>query len=361
MTDYNNQPCAGCGKHFHEGNDIVVCPVCATPQHRECWQTEGHCVNESLHSPDFVWKPRESVQLDDTAESNKKCHICGAENLSDALHCGNCGALLSGESEENSAKEKECRFCGEINPASNRLCSKCGAPLLFENNFFQDNIYMRGVDAPEDEALGSTTVGNAAYFIQNSAKRYIPKFRRIASGGKISFNWAAFLFAPWWFFFRKLYKAGAIILVLMTSITLMTYNYQSQVAEVSQTMAGRFAEIQEQYKDVTDEKLLDEATEKLNAVYTEFVSQVKKPLAVIAAVTFFEHLICGFIANLIYYKRMNQIIDKVKEANAPDEIKKSLIIRAGGVSFISLAAGFFGGELLTSVISYAADLIIRSM
>lgn len=361
MIKYNDQPCPGCGRHMHEGDDIVVCPECATPQHRECWMAEGHCVNESLHSPDFVWQPREKISLDEPSKSGRLCHICGAENLPEALHCGRCGALLS-EEKADEESEKECRFCGEKNPASNRLCSKCGAPLLFENNFFQNNIYMKDVDAPEDEPLGETTVGEAAYFIQNSTKRYIPKFKKIASGRKISFNLGAFLFSPWWFFYRKLYKAGVIILVLFTSITFMTYKYQSQILSASETMESTLSAIQEQYKDsANDETLLTEAVDKETEVVLDFVNQVKKPAAIILIIIILEHLACGFAANLIYYKKMKDIIDKVKETDAPDEIKKSLLIRTGGISFISLAAGFFGGEILTSAISYIANAIIGSM
>jgi len=343
---------------MHEGDDIVVCPECATPQHRECWMADGHCVNESLHSPDFIWKPRETVQLDEPAESKKICHICNAENLPDALHCGNCGALLSDENSEEAGGEKECKFCGEINPASNRLCSKCGAPLLFENNFFKSNIYMRGVNAPEDEALGNTTVGDTAYFVQSSAKRYIPKFRKIASGKKISFNWAAFLFSPWWFFYRKLYKAGIIILVLITSVTLMTYKYQAEIVKAAEIMDDQLTEVQEQLgKDITTE----EASKKISAITLDFGKQIRKPAAILLAIIFSEHLICALIADFIYYKRMNQIMDKVEETDAPDEIKKSLLIRAGGISFFALAGGLLGGELLNSAISYVADMIIGSI
>ena len=40
--NYENKPCPACGSHLHEGDDVVVCPVCATPQHRHCWQENGN-------------------------------------------------------------------------------------------------------------------------------------------------------------------------------------------------------------------------------------------------------------------------------------------------------------------------------
>ena len=58
--NYENIICAHCGKPMQSGEDIVVCPVCATPQHRECWMQEGHCANDSLHASGFVWKKEEN-------------------------------------------------------------------------------------------------------------------------------------------------------------------------------------------------------------------------------------------------------------------------------------------------------------
>ena len=41
--------CQVCQKEFQKGDDIVVCPECGTPVHRECWKQLGHCVNEYRH------------------------------------------------------------------------------------------------------------------------------------------------------------------------------------------------------------------------------------------------------------------------------------------------------------------------
>ena len=55
--DYRGQHCPICGKEFCDGDDIVVCPECGTPYHRECYKTAGHCVNEERHGESFEWKP----------------------------------------------------------------------------------------------------------------------------------------------------------------------------------------------------------------------------------------------------------------------------------------------------------------
>ena len=103
---YNGLPCPVCGRIMTDDDDIVVCPECATPQHRECWMKTGHCINEDKHSSGYVWAAPEAQpgaeQSAPPAEEAgapanvKICHVCGSENPPEALHCGNCGALFDG-------------------------------------------------------------------------------------------------------------------------------------------------------------------------------------------------------------------------------------------------------------------------
>ena len=60
--DYRGQHCPICGKEFCDGDDIVVCPECGTPYHRECYKTAGHCVNEEHQGESFEWKPETAPQ-----------------------------------------------------------------------------------------------------------------------------------------------------------------------------------------------------------------------------------------------------------------------------------------------------------
>ena len=46
---YSNYKCPVCNNQFTEDDDVVVCPDCGTPHHRECWINKGHCANEALH------------------------------------------------------------------------------------------------------------------------------------------------------------------------------------------------------------------------------------------------------------------------------------------------------------------------
>ena len=44
--DYTGIKCPVCEKTFTKQDDVVVCPECGAPYHRECYQKEGHCIFE---------------------------------------------------------------------------------------------------------------------------------------------------------------------------------------------------------------------------------------------------------------------------------------------------------------------------
>lgn len=66
---YNGLPCPVCGRIMTDDDDIVVCPECATPQHRECWMKTGHCINEDKHSSGYVWAAPEAQPEAEQSES----------------------------------------------------------------------------------------------------------------------------------------------------------------------------------------------------------------------------------------------------------------------------------------------------
>ena len=90
---YNGQLCDGCGKAFTEDDDIVVCPHCATPQHRECYNRNSACVNADKHGDGFTWTPT--------------------------------GAPVVFHEEEEKTETIPCPNCGYGNPAGSERCKQC--------------------------------------------------------------------------------------------------------------------------------------------------------------------------------------------------------------------------------------------
>ena len=50
---YDNKVCDGCSEVMLEGDDIVVCPECGTPHHRDCYKEHSACANEEKHGENF--------------------------------------------------------------------------------------------------------------------------------------------------------------------------------------------------------------------------------------------------------------------------------------------------------------------
>lgn len=49
--------CESCKRAFEEGEQIVYCPQCGAPLHRECWEEKGGCPYGSRHASGFKWAP----------------------------------------------------------------------------------------------------------------------------------------------------------------------------------------------------------------------------------------------------------------------------------------------------------------
>lgn len=86
--DNNKKRCGICGKPIGEEDDIVYCPDCATPMHRECWQETRCCPNEDKHGSGFDWN-KEQEQSTQSKENRGEgeaaviCDICGNEITDD--------------------------------------------------------------------------------------------------------------------------------------------------------------------------------------------------------------------------------------------------------------------------------------
>ena len=359
--NYENQTCPVCGKPLTDSEDVVVCPVCATPQHRECWMRNGRCANDDLHASGFVWNKEKSGNTSQTQEQEmpqgRICHICGSENPEDALHCGNCGALFSAQAENSNAK-KHCLHCGKENDSDAIHCKYCGAPLTVQAHYRGVyNGYFEGTGIAPDEMIGENSAENLAVFVQASAKRYLPKFKKFENGKKLSFNFAAFFFAPYWFFYRKLYKAGAFFLVMFVTVSMLLSGFSNQIYDA----AFEYTEAMNAFdiENATEEQLASYEQEML-VLMNNFYQKIKKPALITAAVTVVLRRICALAADKLYYKKivadMKIINDTVREEN----LKKIMIAKRGGLSALAFAASLLGENILVNILVYAADLLQNS-
>ncbi|MDE6709797.1 MAG: hypothetical protein K2J76_04850, partial [Oscillospiraceae bacterium] len=77
MAGYIGTRCMVCSEKFTEEDDIVVCPECGTPYHKECYKKEGSCVNTVLHESGGAWKPSYDTGSDSYQTECVVCRFCG--------------------------------------------------------------------------------------------------------------------------------------------------------------------------------------------------------------------------------------------------------------------------------------------
>ena len=156
--------CALCHAYLFEDDDVVYCPVCGAPHHRECYNALGHCALESTHG------------------TEKQYDILKANEKSDKeKHHPN---IVVGEEEAKN----------DVYTPGDEIFQNL-PPMDFLGGVPADYIIEDGVTAKE-----------ARNFVISNTQRYIPKFKKLSKENKVSWNFMAFLFPCEWLLSRKMYK-----------------------------------------------------------------------------------------------------------------------------------------------------------
>lgn len=216
MLDYTGIKCPVCEVPFRKEDDIVVCPECGAPYHRECYHKEGQCVFGDLHEQGKEWQPPAPPKAPDpTAEiKDRECPVCGTLNGRSALFCNRCGTSLLGEPQtyRNTAAGQNPQQTQTPPPYTPFTAPQRGPyggavpPFAFDP--------MGGV-SPAEVLDTNVTFGDASKLVKQNTGYYMPVFRYMKQTGRNKFNFSAFLFSGGWMLYRKQYKYGAIVTALM--------------------------------------------------------------------------------------------------------------------------------------------------
>ncbi len=322
--DFIGQTCPACGKTLEPDDDIVVCPVCGTPQHRSCWEENGECVNRALHSENYSWQPEapkfEQAEQEKKADSgiSQLCPVCGTRNSQNALNCINCGAPL-----ENGNQQA-------YNP--------------FFNVGSAGNPYLYGVTLDPESDIDGAKVKDIACTVQSASSRYIPKFKAMEDKKKkVTFNWAAFFFTPYWFFFRKLWKTGLIFLGIFLAVILPFT-----------TKISAFSDAYQLYSEALLTASEAEIASALHAAASSIL-----PILPMFLIQFAIRLFAGFTANGMYKK---SVISKVKTLRSqfPNDREFEVVtIRKGGTSILLAFAAYFGYDIVYNLLLALVQFIIK--
>lgn len=281
-----NEKCPVCNEHFSKDDDLVVCPCCGTPHHRECYKENTKCANHEKHNEDFRWEP----------------------------------TFVAYEEVNNPTEEIKHPLSQNID--LNQMPMGFPFPQSFSNPFDE---------FPKEIEEGVKT-GDIAIFVRHESPRYLKKFQQIKAG-KLSWNWGAFFFAPYWFFYRKLYKLGVIFLtifVLLSSLSFLPpavrfsqtiYNFETEAKELAETIK-------------TDAEYETAVTELYQSVYEELTENKTGFIiyAIQSSSTFVISIFIGLNANKWYYKHTLSNVKKLSAENDTEKTREKLFT-TGGVAF----------------------------
>ena len=206
MFRFDGQVCDICGKPFDKDSDVVVCPECGTPHHRECWHELGHCVNEYRHGEGYEWAP----VVKEVPQGSIECPDCHSIMPQGTLFCENCGRALKTEDPNTQV----------YNIPGGRM-----EVHQFPNAYTMDpNEFKARVDRELAGEIDGVPLRDMAVFIGQNAQYYIYKFKRMRKDPKYKpFNWTACMFPPIWFLFRKLWKQAIVAAIINFVLNLPTF------------------------------------------------------------------------------------------------------------------------------------------
>ncbi|MCI7768222.1 MAG: hypothetical protein MSJ26_09650 [Oscillospiraceae bacterium] len=205
MFDYTGCECRSCGKKFTSEDDIVVCPECGTPYHRECWKKEGKCINTELHESKKSWQ-----EINREDNSAAKCKKCGNTLKDEQFFCDKCGTPTDFFFSQNQSRSEQ-----------------SGDPAMDAAEQKMENIYPYMINFsdplcgfnPEEKFGDSVTVKDMGDFVGSNTHYYLPKFRNMKNLNlKLSLNFPAMFFPDLYFAYRKMPVAAALALIFKTIV-----------------------------------------------------------------------------------------------------------------------------------------------
>lgn len=358
MPSYKNQKCPVCNQEFKDGDDIVTCPICGTPHHRECYNKIGHCFNEDKHAQGYEFKKSNEVKSEEKASPADKSTPVGSYFSPQNSANEENGESAKSENAEHKSNTKKCVNCGEEINKNAPFCNKCGARQPMDNPSNPQSFIPNFNTGYEHSNL--TIDGESAEDVAGVIKTNIPKFiDKFKSGKKFSWNWAGFIFGPYYLFFRKMYKEGSIFLALQLIASLVAQGlYAKPYAKLMQFVSDNAAAI-------SSGKLSSDLVSKFSTLYEKILPMML--IMTVANLVF--HIIIALCSNNFYkatvIKKVKDVNQKIDEGgmleqmmpfnnSAPlsqDDLKKLYLNKVGGTTFFAPVMAFCILDIITSIIS----------
>ena len=353
--------CVHCNNIFTETDDAVVCPVCGSPHHRECWNEKGECANTALHAEGFSWVFPEELRPGPEEKKPDVPEAIGTnytfKNGESAIVCPHCNALNYG----NDAFCMKCRqpLFGRPAPDGSRnmhqpenLHPMTGQPIPDENSY---EYFQQFGGVRPDIMIDSIPVIEYSDFIgEKKSGRYIRKFLSMERfGKKISVSFCALIFGPIWYFYRKMFKEGLLYLLAILLITgVQTWCTITETTKAIYQASGEISTrvINGELSLEEAEAMLADMEETLAAMgYTE-EDRIKETVYNILDFVYLGLAFAmSFFADYLYKKKCKAEILSIREECSDMITYRRTLHEKGGVSV--------GGAVLCCVLVLGISLI----
>ena len=290
--------CVVCHAYLFEEDDVVFCPECGAPHHRDCYKAVGHCNLADLHGTvmEYKFEPveEEVEKIPEPDERGSVCKRCGKEIEKDAQFCP---------------------YCGSVNLDS-----------------VKSGVFGLGQGINFDEKLeDNITVREAANVVMANTTRYIPKFRSLNKNNKLSWNWAAFLLPHGWFAFRKMYGAAFLTGALMIAATLLFIPMQIVLNQAPENEVRTYFELFE-----------------LMAAQMSEAGTIPMIFALLSsAVNLLTRIISALFGDWIYRNRVLDIAAEIKESDNVEE----KTAKRGGISVFAFGVAVFAVYVIPGILA----------
>lgn len=325
MKKFSNSTCAICEKNIQETDDIVVCPDCGTPYHRECFAIEQKCVRDDLHQTGDTYKAPASVVCSKcfkvvTDSQSKVCDHCQWDLSVPYVHpilkkpCSNCGKEISKDAES-------CEHC-----SSKQLDVKDGEEIKGTINPIEYYIKMMEDIKEEKNVIEGISAKEYSKYVKQNVEYFKFRFVMLEKGQK-GINWSAFVFSGLYYLYRKMYKKG-----LLLSLAYLILQIPYTLLVMSQVDLGLPAEY------------VIELTQSQDTLLTSLVFVAN---FLVMGLRFY----CGTSFNKHYYDRVKGDLIKARESGYTETEREDMYKKRGGVSNVTLFS-LIGVYYILIVIAY---------
>lgn len=288
MSNYTGVKCPVCSKNFTQADDIVVCPVCGAPHHRECYAKNSACAFAAEHSSGKEWRspPPEAPPHGKYADVTL-CPSCQSVNPAGNIFCQVCNARLRG-------------VPPPVPPDAQGFPS-WAFPRVTANA--ESGSFVYGGISPDDK-IDEEPVRDLAVYIGDNAAYYLPRFKSMEENSyTLSFNFSALIFNFFYFFYRKMYWVGGILLALYIVGMVPNFLLMNEV----------FPQMLQDVKDTLPQLYWFLDLSALPPVNLMAADHYRYLINMTGFINFFIGLILSFCANHFYYIKAVAAVRKIRE------------------------------------------------